>query len=260
VYARSDERGQLCAEGGRVEVRYRPTDGRLYRAGARNLEVLDPTPLPDDTCGPAEAASPASGGARAGASATPASPGGAARARGPARGRSKAVAGAADPLSLGVASADGAESLAIYTDGACSSNPGPAGLGVVIVRPGERIELSEYLGQGTNNIAELTAVLRALEELDASAAARIHTDSQYAIGVVQRGWKAKANTNLVAELRAELSRHPGVRLVYVPGHSGVPLNERCDELARLAIARRRSERRVIAIGPAPDRPEEPSRS
>jgi ribonuclease HI len=96
--------------------------------------------------------------------------------------------------------------------------------------------------------------------LDASAAARIHTDSQYAIGVVQRGWKAKANTNLVAELRAELSRHPGVRLVYVPGHSGVPLNERCDELARLAIARRRSERRVIAIGPAPDRPEEPSRS
>jgi len=245
VYARVDERGQLLTESGRVEVRYRPRDGRLYRAGARNVEILDPTPLPDDTCGPAEAVSPSSGGARPGTAQAPAaavSPGEPSPpARGRARGRAKSGQGALP--------ATGAEHLAVYTDGACSSNPGPAGLGVVIVRPTERLELSEYLGQATNNIAELTAVLRALGELDEACRARIHTDSQYTIGVVQRGWKAKANVDLVAELRAALRRHPHAELVYVPGHRGVPLNERCDELARLAISRRRSERTVVATGP-----------
>jgi len=133
----------------------------------------------------------------------------------------------------------------VYTDGACSGNPGPAGLGVVIVRPSDRLEISEYLGRATNNIAELTAVLRALGELDEHAAVRIHTDSQYTIGVVQRGWKAKANKELVAELKEALSRHPNVKLVYVPGHEGVPLNERADELARRAIAQRRSNRAIL---------------
>jgi ribonuclease HI len=250
VYARADERGQLLAEGGRVEVRYRANDGRMYRAGARNLEILDPTPLPDETCGPAETVSPGGATARSGAASPSAANGPARRARG--RGRAAEPAEAVAPGASGTEAAgpDGAAPLVVYTDGACSSNPGPAGLGVVIVRPTERLELSEYLGQGTNNIAELTAVLRALSELDPACPARIHTDSQYTIGVVQRGWKAKANTSLVAELRAALGSHPHARLVYVPGHSGVPLNERCDELARLAIARRRSERTVIPTGRA----------
>jgi ribonuclease HI len=246
VYARADERGQLLVAGGRVEVRYRPRDGRLYRAGARNIEIIDPTPLPEETCGPAEVVSPASRGERSRAAqgsapvGTPGEPRPSARSR--ARGRAARGQGAS-PVA-------GAELLAVYTDGACSSNPGPAGLGVVIVRPNERLELSEYLGPATNNIAELTAVLRALDELDETCRARIHTDSQYTIGVVQRGWKAKANAELVAELRAALRRHPHTELVYVPGHRGVPLNERCDELARLAIARCRSERRVIATSGA----------
>jgi ribonuclease HI len=250
VYARADERGQLLADGGRVEVRYRPNDGRAYRAGSRNLEIVDPTPLPDDTCGPAEAVSPGGAAARPGAGSPPAATGAPRRARGRGRAAAQAEVLAPAPGEPGAASPDGAAPLVVYTDGACSSNPGPAGLGVVIVRPTERLELSEYLGQGTNNIAELTAVLRALNELDPACPARIHTDSQYTIGVVQRGWKAKANTSLVAELRAALGGHPLARLVYVPGHSGVPLNERCDELARLAIARRRSERTVIATGQA----------
>ena len=250
VYARADECGQLLADGGRVEVRYRPNDGRMYRAGTRNLEILDPTPLPDDTCGPAEAVSPGGAAARPGAPSPPAAKGSPRRARGRGRATEPVEVVAPSAGGPGAARPDGAAPLAVYTDGACSSNPGPAGLGVVIVRPTERIELSEYLGQATNNIAELTAVLRALHELEPACPARIHTDSQYTIGVVQRGWKAKANASLVAELRAVLGNHPHAHLVYVPGHSGVPLNERCDELARLAISRRRSERTVIATGRA----------
>ena len=72
----------------------------------------------------------------------------------------------------------------MYADGACSGNPGPAGVGVVALWDDEQRELSEYIGEATNNIAELTAVLRAVElsaELDRPV--RIYTDSQYSIGV-----------------------------------------------------------------------------
>lgn len=70
-----------------------------------------------------------------------------------------------------------------YTDGACSGNPGPAGSGVVLIAPGGKMhEGLEYLGEATNNVAELTAILRALEWIPAEAKAIVvHTDSQYAI-------------------------------------------------------------------------------
>jgi ribonuclease HI len=127
--------------------------------------------------------------------------------------------------------------LVAYTDGACSGNPGPAGLGVVVIAPeGQIREGFEFLGTATNNIAELTAVLRAVEQTPAEAQGiLIHTDSQYAIGVLTKGWKAKANQELIATIRGALKKRPGVRLSYVPGHSGVPMNERADELAREAI-------------------------
>ena len=125
-----------------------------------------------------------------------------------------------------------------YTDGACSGNPGPAGSGMVVIAPDGKIhEGFEYLGvSSTNNVAELTAILRALEAIpkDAESVA-IHTDSKYAIGVLTQGWKAKANQELIAKTRAVLAARSNVRLVYVPGHSGVPMNERADELAREAI-------------------------
>jgi ribonuclease HI len=217
VYARANAKGELLTDGGRVEIRYNPKDGRMYRAGTSNLKVVDPTPLPDDTCGSAEAVQrkDAKG----------------AKNAGPAP-RTKPTG----------------DEMIVYTDGACSSNPGPAGLGVVIIGHDERIELSEYLGQGTNNIAELTAVLRALEQLDPKRPAVIHTDSSYTIGVAQKGWKAKANQKLVAELRATLKRHPKAVLVYVKGHAGIELNERADELARWAITHRGNQREVIKAG------------
>jgi ribonuclease HI len=142
-----------------------------------------------------------------------------------------------------------------YADGACSGNPGPAGLGVVVIDGPTRVELSEYLGEGTNNVAELTAVLRALGEVAPERPMTIHTDSQYTIGVVQKGWKAKANQALVAELRAALSSRPRTRLHYVPGHAGVLLNERADALAREAVTARHKRREVFVSKGAPKDPD-----
>jgi ribonuclease HI len=113
----------------------------------------------------------------------------------------------------------------------------------VVLWDNERKELSEYLGIGTNNIAELTAVDRGLDIAEAAAPARdrpvrVYTDSAYSIGVLSMGWKAKANQELVARIRAHIAQFPDVTFVKVAGHAGVPENERCDELARLAVETR----------------------
>jgi len=202
VLARARPDGSLAVEQGRVEIRYKPNDGRAYKAAAHNLEVTEGVRLLDDeACGPAEAAR--------------ASP--------------------AKPATHGVP----ADAWIAYTDGACSGNPGPAGHGVVLVSPdGKMHEGSEYIGEATNNVAEVTAILRALEWIPQDARAIVvHTDSQYAIGVLQKGWKAKANRELVAHTKAVLEARRA-RLVYVPGHQGVALNERADALAREAIQTR----------------------
>ncbi|MBZ0232364.1 MAG: ribonuclease HI, partial [Deltaproteobacteria bacterium] len=140
---------------------------------------------------------------------------------------------------LGPASTD---TVHVWTDGACTGNPGPAGLGVVVIDGDNRREHSEYLGQGTNNIAELTAILRGLDMItDVSRPVRVYTDSSYSIGVLSMNWKAKANTELVMEIRDRLRAFPRLAFVKVAGHAGIPENERCDELARGAIiAGRRS--------------------
>ena len=134
-----------------------------------------------------------------------------------------------------------AEEVIVYTDGACSGNPGPMGIGVVVLDKGKRRELSEFLGEGTNNIAELTAVERALDlipEAERERPVALHSDSTYVIGLLARGFKAKANTELVERLRAKARRFPRLRFVKVEGHAGVPENERCDVLARQAIETR----------------------
>ncbi len=131
----------------------------------------------------------------------------------------------------------------LWTDGACTGNPGPAGAGTVLLDGARRTELSTWLGQGTNNIAELVAIQQGLELLDdLDRPMVIHTDSQYCIGVLAKGWKAKANTELILAIRAALE--PARRVVWhwVRGHQGVELNERCDELARLGITNRADTR------------------
>jgi ribonuclease HI len=116
------------------------------------------------------------------------------------------------------------------------------GIGVVVIDGGERREAGEYLGVGTNNIAELTAIERGVElagaDRDDGRRFRIYTDSSYAIGVLSKGWKAKANQELIARIKRRLAAHPRVEFVKVAGHAGVPENERCDEIARVAVSGR----------------------
>jgi ribonuclease HI len=232
VLARCDAQGNLSASGGRVEIRYRPNDGKKYQAAARNLEKISGADvLPDEHCTDADTVEKKN-----------------AKTTGTRKAAAAAVANARTH-------ADG--TIVVYADGACSGNPGPAGLGVVLLDTHEggsrRRELSEYLGSGTNNIAELTAILRAVEAIGEARArpVRIHTDSGYAIGVLTKGWKAKANQDLVAKVKTALATLKDVELIYVPGHAGVALNERADQLARAAVTAQASSGWVDVIPKSP---------
>ena len=138
----------------------------------------------------------------------------------------------------------------LYTDGACSGNPGPGGWGAVLLWNGHRRELAGGARDTTNNRMEMMAVIRGLEAMKRGCRVNVHTDSVYVMkGVTEwmaswkrRGWKTAArkpvkNVDLWQALDEALARHD-VRWFWVKGHSGVPENERADELARGAIPRR----------------------
>jgi ribonuclease HI len=138
----------------------------------------------------------------------------------------------------------------IYTDGACSGNPGPGGWGSVLMYNGHRRELSGGEAQTTNNRMELMAVIQALETLKRPCEVVLHTDSTYVMkGMTEwlenwkrRNWrtadrKPVKNVELWQRLEQAIGRH-AVQWRWVRGHSGVPGNERADELARLAIGRK----------------------
>ena len=209
VWVRADDGGRpvLDAEG-RAEMKYRESDTRTYRPLPQNLSPAS-----------AKATEPAKSAGRPGP-----------------RNSTPHAAKPAQPVS--------ADTVHVWTDGACSGNPGPMGIGVVVVAGDRRKEHGEYLGRGTNNIAELTAIQRGLEIADELLSnrdhpIRVYTDSSYAIGLLAQGWKAKANQELVAELRDFLRGYHNLRMVKVEGHAGVPENERCDLLARQAVAQNR---------------------
>jgi ribonuclease HI len=120
---------------------------------------------------------------------------------------------------------------------------------VVLVAPGgATAEGYEYLGTSTNNIGELTAILRAVEWAPATGPLLVFTDSQYAIGVLQKGWKAKANPELIAHAKRAITSRGQVRLEYVRGHAGHALNEKADELARKAVSLRSTKRPDLPAG------------
>jgi ribonuclease HI len=128
------------------------------------------------------------------------------------------------------------ESICIYTDGACSGNPGPAGIGIVLRYKEKHKEISRALGTATNNIAELEAIRQGLLAVkNRNLPVILFSDSSYALGLLSQGWKAKKNTELVEEIRRLAASFPKLRFVKVKGHAGHPDNERADQLAVRAI-------------------------
>ena len=131
------------------------------------------------------------------------------------------------------------KAVIIYTDGACSGNPGPAGIGAVLEYKGRRKEISEYIGETTNNIAELEAVKMALLSLKKrNIPVRLHTDSGYVHGLLTKNWEARKNADLVKAVRRIVDQFPDILIIKVRGHSGVDGNERADRLAASAAKSR----------------------
>ena len=130
--------------------------------------------------------------------------------------------------------------IVIYTDGAARGNPGPGGLGVVMLYGKHRKELSEGFSLTTNNRMELLAVIRGLETLKRDdLKVKIYTDSRYVSDAVNKGWlfswetkrfKNKKNVDLWQQFLI-LYRKFSVEFIWVKGHASIPENERCDQLA-----------------------------
>lgn len=138
--------------------------------------------------------------------------------------------------------------IIIYTDGACSGNPGKGGFGAVLLYQGKRKELSEGYRLTTNNRMEVLAVIRALEAVKESCIVTVYSDSKYLVDAITKGWAKKwesngwyrnkkekaVNVDLWQLLFQQLDRHE-VSFRWVKGHADNKENERCDELARGAI-------------------------
>jgi ribonuclease HI len=138
--------------------------------------------------------------------------------------------------------------LEIFTDGACSGNPGPGGWGAVLRYQGFEKELSGGEADTTNNRMELTAIIEALSCLKEPCSVTLTTDSKYAADGITKGWarswqrngwrkadkKPAQNVDLWEKLLTLLDTHQ-VKIVWVKGHAGHPENERCDKLATTAI-------------------------
>jgi ribonuclease HI len=209
VYVRVLPAGKPIVHRGRVELRYRLGARKSYKAAPENIVDVGSDIISDQEMGGTSAAAATS---KAALREEPKEP--------------------ADE-----------NTIVIYTDGACSGNPGPAGIGVFMQRPATTLEISEYIGSGTNNIAELTAILRALEQIkEDEQELRIHlyTDSGWSLGVLIGGWKAKTNLELIGSIKTQMERVPNLELLKIKGHAGHPGNEEADRLATQAARRESS--------------------
>ncbi|MEL6858289.1 MAG: ribonuclease HI [Pseudomonadota bacterium] len=141
--------------------------------------------------------------------------------------------------------------ILIWTDGACSGNPGPGGWGVLLVAGDKRKELYGGAPDTTNNRMELMAAIEALNALKKPSAVTLHTDSTYVKdgltkwihGWKRNGWKTAAkkpvkNKDLWQDLETACARHE-IKWVWVKGHAGDEGNEKADELARLGAEQAR---------------------
>lgn len=140
--------------------------------------------------------------------------------------------------------------VTLYTDGACSGNPGPGGWGAILEYGGQKRELSGGEGQTTNNRMELTAVIMGLSALKVPCRVTIVSDSKYVLDALKFGWAKKWRQNGWMRNKKDKALNPDLwerlltltdlhetELVWIKGHAGHPENERCDALAVAAAAR-----------------------
>ncbi len=141
-----------------------------------------------------------------------------------------------------------APEIRIFTDGACSGNPGPGGYGAVLVSGNHRKELAKGFRKTTNNRMELLAVIEGLKSLKTRRRVEIWSDSKYVVEAIEKGWARKwrdngwrkadkkpaLNPDLWQELLALLDMHQ-VKFLWLRGHDGHPENERADQLAVTAL-------------------------
>ena len=141
--------------------------------------------------------------------------------------------------------------VVLYTDGACSGNPGPGGYGAILEYDNKKKELSGFFVDTTNNRMEIFAVIAGLEALKESCIVDIYTDSRYVVDSMTKGWiyrwkangwmrnrKDRAQNVDLLEKVLELCKRHEVKFHWVKGHNEHPENERCDQLATMAIKRR----------------------
>ena len=140
------------------------------------------------------------------------------------------------------------EKVTIYTDGACSGNPGPGGWGCVLIYGNKEKEMSGAKNDTTNNVMEMTAVINALKALKMPCEVELYSDSAYVVNAFEQGWiynwlkngwktadkKPVKNDDLWKEMY-ELTKVHKVTFNKVKGHADNEYNNRCDELAREAI-------------------------
>lgn len=144
------------------------------------------------------------------------------------------------------------KNIEIYTDGACSGNPGPGGWGAILIYNGIKKEISGYEGHTTNNRMELLGAIKALSALKESCNVKLHTDSSYVCMAFKQNWIANWQRNGwktaskqpvenrdLWEILIGLTKKHTVEFVKVKGHSDNAMNNRCDELARNAITNNR---------------------
>ena len=140
--------------------------------------------------------------------------------------------------------ANAKDTIIIYTDGACTGNPGAGGYGAVIIDGDRREELSGGYKLTTNNRMEMMAAIAALKSLKPNSQVKLHSDSKYIVDAVVKGWAKKWQRNGWRRNSKEMAKNPDlwqelldlcqlhdVEFKWVKGHAGIPENERCDAIA-----------------------------
>lgn len=200
VWAAVDENGLFIEQGGKIRIKYNLKQNYTYWINKENLR-------PEDEA--------VKKGAKTGSK------------TGKKKNRTKSSKSSApEPIQVNE------NHITIFTDGASSGNPGPAGIGIYMKYRDREKEHSEFIGTATNNIAELTAIKRAFELIKRTdIPVRLYTDSTYCQGVLVKGWKARENRELILGIKELIGKFSDLKILKVKGHAGIKENEIADRLA-----------------------------